>query len=155
MRNVGLGNGLGYFILRDGALYFLAKLLIGVVNITAFFVLPPSVAIGNWIIVIVGMSNALTVILINRLVLNLRQVSHLQEGIGATLGTIGTIPEPAFATNTFLGNIGGPLRIGSEDDLDDDGMEEVGSDDEAEVVEQREIMNHTQIIEEPHNPSDV
>ncbi|TDL16096.1 hypothetical protein BD410DRAFT_777482, partial [Rickenella mellea] len=38
MRNVGLGNGLGYFILRDGALYFLAKLLIGISSTTIYFV---------------------------------------------------------------------------------------------------------------------
>ncbi|TDL18642.1 hypothetical protein BD410DRAFT_842679 [Rickenella mellea] len=38
MRKVGLGNSLGYFFLRDGAMYFLAKLLIGVVGITIFFV---------------------------------------------------------------------------------------------------------------------
>ncbi|TDL18635.1 hypothetical protein BD410DRAFT_488640 [Rickenella mellea] len=36
MRKSGLGNGLGYFILRDGAMYFLAKLLIGVVATTVF-----------------------------------------------------------------------------------------------------------------------
>ncbi|TDL18082.1 hypothetical protein BD410DRAFT_843077 [Rickenella mellea] len=154
MRKLGLGNGLGYFILRDGTMYFLAKLVFGVVATTIFFV-PASGAIGNWVGIIIHMSDVLTIILINRLVLNLRRVSHIQEGNVPTLGPIGTIQEPAFATYSILGNLGAPLRMGEEDKHDDDVTEEVNIDDGAEVVEEREIGNHTEIIEEPRFPSEV
>ncbi|TDL18638.1 hypothetical protein BD410DRAFT_488951 [Rickenella mellea] len=156
MRKVGLGNGLGYFILRDGAMYFLAKLLIGVAGTTIFF-LPASSAIsGSWISALIAIGNPLTIILINRLVLNLRQVSHLQEGANApTLGTFGTIEEPAFATNSLLGNLGAPLRVGQEDDDDDEEIEVVGVEDGDKIVEERTIANHTEIIEEPRHPFEV
>ncbi|TDL16080.1 hypothetical protein BD410DRAFT_649404 [Rickenella mellea] len=127
MRKVGLGNGLGYFILRDGAMYFLAKLLIGVVGTTIFFV-PASGAIGNWLTVLGAISNPLTIILITRLVLNLKQVSHSRNGNSPTHGTIGTIEEPVFATNSFLGNLGAPLRM----DPEVDEIEEIGVGDGAE-----------------------
>ncbi|TDL18633.1 hypothetical protein BD410DRAFT_806357 [Rickenella mellea] len=148
MRKVGLGNSLGYFMLRD-VLGFSTKLLIGVVGTVVFFG-----AIGNWLVVLAAISNPLTIILINRLVLSLRQVSHIRGNV-PTLGAIGTIQEPAFATNPVLGNLGAPLRLGIEEDYDDDEVEEISVDDEAEVVGEREIVNHTEIIEELRNPSDV
>ncbi|TDL18629.1 hypothetical protein BD410DRAFT_900718 [Rickenella mellea] len=154
MRKVGLGDGLGYFMLRDGAVYFLAKLLIGVVGTIVFFV-PTSVNVGNWLGVVTSMSNPLTIILISRLVLNLRQVSHMKEGNAPTLGTIGTIQEPAFAANSILGNLGAPLRMGPEEDYDEDEIEEIGIDDEAEVVEELEIVNRMEIIEQPRDPLNV
>ncbi|TDL18627.1 hypothetical protein BD410DRAFT_842670 [Rickenella mellea] len=113
-------------------------------------------AIGNWLSVLTTMRAVrLTFILINRLVLNLRQVTHTQEENAPTIDAIGTIQEPAFAVNSILGNLGAPLRVGPEDDYYDDEIEEIAGDDEAEVVEEREIVNQTDIIEEPRNPSDV
>ncbi|TDL16084.1 hypothetical protein BD410DRAFT_649713 [Rickenella mellea] len=154
MRKARLGNSLGYFILRDGAMYFLAKLLIGVSATTVFFI-PASGTIGNWLTVLVAISNPLTIVLINRLVLNLRQVSRLQDGNTSTLGGISTIQEPAFATNPILGNLGAPLRVDPDEDYHDDENEEIGVDGGAEVDAEREIVNHTEIIAEPRNPSDV
>ncbi|TDL21757.1 hypothetical protein BD410DRAFT_789531 [Rickenella mellea] len=151
MRKVGLGNGLSYFMLRDGAMYFLAKLLIGVTGAVVFFV-PASAVIANWIGVVAVFSNSLTVILINRLALNLKQVSHAQEGKAPTLGAIGTIQEPEFATNSLLGNLGAPLRVGPEED---EAIEESGVEEEAEVIEGRRIIDHNEIIEEPRDPSNV
>ncbi|TDL18684.1 hypothetical protein BD410DRAFT_491731 [Rickenella mellea] len=127
MKKLGLRNGLGYFILRDGALYFLAKLVIGVMLIAAFFA-PPSGTLGELGIMVDGLSSPLTAILINRLVLSLRQVSRFHDGNAPTLGGMCTIPEPVFATNSFLGNVGAPLRVGPVDD------DEISIDDEAEVV---------------------
>ncbi|TDL21508.1 hypothetical protein BD410DRAFT_898851 [Rickenella mellea] len=150
MRKLGLGNGLGYFILRDGAMYFLAKLLFGILGTVLFFV-PASEAIGNWLSVLLAMSNPLTIILINRLVLNLRQVSHLQEEDELTLGPIDTVLEPAFAANSILGNLGAQLRVGPEDDE----TEQIWADDEAEVVEECRIVDHGEIIEELRDPFDV
>ncbi|TDL16650.1 hypothetical protein BD410DRAFT_831953 [Rickenella mellea] len=149
MRKAGLGNGLGYFVLRDGAMYFLAKLFFGVVGTTVFFV-PASGNIGNWIGVFTAISNSLTVILINRLVLSLRRVSHKHFGNVPTHGAIGTIEEPAFATNSLLGNIGAPLRMGSEEDE----SEEISVDDEAEAIEECRTVDHSEIIEEfRHHPN--
>ncbi|TDL21208.1 hypothetical protein BD410DRAFT_899032, partial [Rickenella mellea] len=160
MRKVGLGNGLGYFILRDGAMYFLAKLLLGVVGAVVFFV-PASVwiscargndclsflkgSIGNWVGLLAALNDPLAVILINRLVLNLRQMSHVQEGSAPTHGEIGTIQEPAFATNSILGNIGAQLRV----DPEDGEMDEIRVEDEDEVVEVCGIVNRNEIIEVP------
>ncbi|TDL21683.1 hypothetical protein BD410DRAFT_866715 [Rickenella mellea] len=138
MRKFGLRNGLGYFMLRD-VVGFRARLLIGVVSTTIFFR------------IIRGIGNIrLTVILINRLVLNLRQVSHLQEGHALTLDATGTIREPVFATNSILGNIGAPLRVGSEDDGE---VEEIGVDAEAEVVEDCRMVDRSGITE-TCDPSD-
>ncbi|TDL18636.1 hypothetical protein BD410DRAFT_879852 [Rickenella mellea] len=176
MRKVGLGNGLGYFILRDGAVYphewgFRAKLLMGVVAVTVFFVhasvnnflfffdmmVNPAKGgvVSSWITIIASMGNPLTYILINRLVLNLRKVSHIQEGDAPTLGAISTIQEPVFAANSILGNLGAPLRMGTEDEYSDDEIEEIVEDNEVEVFEEPEIADHTEIIEEPRNPSHV
>ncbi|TDL14401.1 hypothetical protein BD410DRAFT_846053 [Rickenella mellea] len=148
MRKLGLGNGLGYFILRDGTI---AKLLIGVVGTVIFFV-PASDAIGNWISLLPAMGNPLTIVLINRLVLNLRQVSHKQQGNALTISAMVAIQEPAFAANSLLGNLGAPLRVGSEDD---DEIEELGIDFDAEVVEERGSVDHSEIIEEFPDPCDV
>ncbi|TDL17902.1 hypothetical protein BD410DRAFT_793780 [Rickenella mellea] len=138
MRKFGLENGLGYFILRDGA----AKLLFGVVGTIVFFE-----AVSNWLGVLVQISNPLTIILINRLVLNLRQVSYLDEGNARKSGGIGTIQEPVFATNSLLGNLGAQLRVGD--------IDEILAEDEAEVVEEREIVDHSEITEERRNRSEV
>ncbi|TDL16097.1 hypothetical protein BD410DRAFT_795730 [Rickenella mellea] len=94
------------------------------------------------------MSNPLTIILVNRLVLNLRQVSRVQEGNTPTLNAIGTIKEPAFATNPILGNLGAPLRVGpgDDDEFEDMDMEYAAEEDETD---------YNEIIEEPRHASDV
>ncbi|TDL15204.1 hypothetical protein BD410DRAFT_845410 [Rickenella mellea] len=141
MRQAGLGNGLGYFILRDGAMYFLAKLLFGVLGVTVFFLPASGGAVADWVSVLVGISNPLTIILVTRLVLNLRQVSRLQEGHASTLDAIITVQEPAFAANSLLGNLGAPLRMGTEDD---DEIEEIRVDDEAEAVGEVGIVEQSE-----------
>ncbi|TDL19002.1 hypothetical protein BD410DRAFT_452889 [Rickenella mellea] len=151
MRKAGLGNGLGYFILRDGTMFFFAKLVLGVVG-TTLFIVPAADVIGTWVIVISALNNPLTIVLINRLVLNLRQVSHVHERNAPTHSTIITIQEPEFAANSLLGNLGAPLRVGPEDDETE---EVVGVDEEAEVVKEFRIVGHGAIIEEPRDPSDV
>ncbi|TDL19096.1 hypothetical protein BD410DRAFT_450130 [Rickenella mellea] len=157
MRQVGLGNCLSYFILRDGALCFLSKLLIGIVG-TTIFSIPASESVETWINVVNSISNPLTIILITRLVLNLRQVSHVQEGNAPTLGTISTMQEPEFAINSFLQNIVASSRLGPDDDDGDGGheIELISVDNEAEVVEEHGVVvNHSEIIELPCDPSDV
>ncbi|TDL18648.1 hypothetical protein BD410DRAFT_830798 [Rickenella mellea] len=145
MRNAGLGSGLGYFILRDGSIntdltykdpqerYIFCSLHFSVFKY-------PDGTIGEW--------GVLSNLLINRLVLNLRRVSHLQVG---NASTIGTIREPVFATNSFLGNLGAPLRVGSDDD---DGIEELCIDDETEVVEESRIVDRSDTIKDIRDPSD-
>ncbi|TDL18631.1 hypothetical protein BD410DRAFT_879842 [Rickenella mellea] len=162
MRKVGPGNGLGYLILRDGDIGLTTQNLQEFLPRYGFpvFVVVAAVypftavkgATGSWVAVVGSICNPLTVILINRLVLSLRQVSHAQEGNAPTLSAIDTIQEPAFATNSFLGNLGAPLRLGPNDDKE---MEEIGLNNEAEVFEGRQTVNHSDIAEEPRNPSDV
>ncbi|TDL18654.1 hypothetical protein BD410DRAFT_900726 [Rickenella mellea] len=109
MKRAGLGLGLGYVMLRDGTLYFLFAFVISVADLI-FYNLPDY---GGSAGLVEGIGSAVTVVLINRLVLNLRQVSHRRE-TGQTLKTIED--EPEFATNSVLGNLGAPLRTGHEED---------------------------------------
>ncbi|TDL15189.1 hypothetical protein BD410DRAFT_135290 [Rickenella mellea] len=148
MRKVGLEKGLGYFILRDGALYFLAKLLFGIFGTTVFFV-SATEYIDTWLSLTASINNPLSVILVNRLVLNLRQVSHLQGGNAPTLSAINTTHEPEFATNSLLGNLGAPLRV------EDEEIGETSLDVQTEVVEKGGIVVHCEIIKEPHDRSYV
>ncbi|TDL16065.1 hypothetical protein BD410DRAFT_808387 [Rickenella mellea] len=55
-----------------------------------------------------------------RLVLNLRQVSRTPKLQTISLLDAGPQEEPEFATNSILGNIGAPLRIGREVDDEED-----------------------------------
>ncbi|TDL16078.1 hypothetical protein BD410DRAFT_795700 [Rickenella mellea] len=119
MKKVGLGDGLGYFILRDGALMF------GVLGTILFFD-----QTANWLEVTPSIANSVALILASRLVLNLRQVSRSQCSGGRTLGSIESIRDPVFATNSFLGNIGAQLRVGPDDD---DHIEEIFTDVEPDA----------------------
>ncbi|TDL18650.1 hypothetical protein BD410DRAFT_842682 [Rickenella mellea] len=125
--------------------------------VSAAAIVHPSIAtkdsIGNWIAVLITISNPLTVILINRLVLNLRQVSHFQEGTTTTRGTADTNQELAFATNSLLGNIGAPLRMGPEDEEEIE-LDLLG-DDGVNVVRESRIVDLSDLIEEPRSPPNV
>ncbi|TDL21330.1 hypothetical protein BD410DRAFT_804270 [Rickenella mellea] len=124
MRKFGFRHSLGYYILRDGIMYFSAIVLYRIVYVLA--------NVGrSRVRVLTEVIYVIPFVLVNRLVLNLRRVSHVSCANGRTLGTIGTIPEPVFAINSVLGNIGAPLRMGTEDDE----IEEM--DDEDEIEEMR------------------
>ncbi|TDL19049.1 hypothetical protein BD410DRAFT_806000 [Rickenella mellea] len=140
MKKVGLRNGLVYFVLRDdlaGVIQFCAREF----NLT--------IAGFNCLDVIYMLGRPLNFVLINRLVLNLRQASHIQ-GCPGTLGALGSIEEPAFASNSLLGNLGAPLRIGPERN---DEFEEI--DDGFEVAEECGIVDISQNVEQHRSPSDV
>ncbi|TDL18620.1 hypothetical protein BD410DRAFT_830784 [Rickenella mellea] len=130
MRKAGLGNGFGYFILRDGTMYFLVKLVIGVLSAIPL-IAPIPAQLGNVATVVPVIGNPLTLVLASRLVLNLRQVSSKQETGGRSLRTVDTIRDPVFAANSFLGNIGAQLRIGPDDE--DDFEEEACRDSDIEL----------------------
>ncbi|TDL16072.1 hypothetical protein BD410DRAFT_649016 [Rickenella mellea] len=118
MRKLKLGNSLGYVILRDGILYFLFQMVIHAAIITIYNIFNQGV---DWAGEISVIGNVLVVILTCRLVLNLRQVSHTPELQSTSSGQIGTMTEePEFATNSILGNLGAPLRIGPEFDDEDE-----------------------------------
>ncbi|TDL18626.1 hypothetical protein BD410DRAFT_842669 [Rickenella mellea] len=82
--------------------------------------------------------DSVTLVLVSRLVLNLRQVSYKQEPGERTLGTIDTIRDPVFAANSLLGNIGAQLRIGPDEH---DGIEETSADDEFDVGKRCEVAD--------------
>ena len=69
----------------------------------------------------------MSLVLINRLILNLRRAGNINDS------TVCSLAMPSFAEpeNSFLGNIGAPLRDGSEnyDCDDDDGLEAVDPND--------------------------
>lgn len=82
-------------------------------------------------------------ILGSRLILNLRRVSKKSSNVDTTsdLNTTNYL-EPTFVTNPFLGNIGAPLRDGSDSDTDyDDGDVEDSDGQRMEATERgcREI----------------
>ncbi|TDL16076.1 hypothetical protein BD410DRAFT_844692 [Rickenella mellea] len=141
MRRVALGNGLGYFILRDGTMYFLAKLMFGVLGTILFFIPVPDQT-ANWFDVTPSIANSVALLLAIRLVLNLRQVSRNQEAGNLTLGGIETIRDPVFATNSFLGNIGAQLRVGPNEEEE---IEEIPID-----VEKCEVARGSEITDRGH-----
>ncbi|TDL16100.1 hypothetical protein BD410DRAFT_650697 [Rickenella mellea] len=151
MWKVGFGNGLGYFILRDGTMYFLAKSIIGVLGTTLFFIPIPE-QIDSWLGVIPSVANPLTLVLASRLFLNLRQVSRKQDACDRTLGTIDTIRDPVFATDSFLGNIGAPLRVGPDEEYE---VEEIPTGFEPDIVEKRGIADENEITDDSRAPSNV
>ncbi|TDL21693.1 hypothetical protein BD410DRAFT_287397 [Rickenella mellea] len=121
MRKVGMKNGLGYIILRDGTLYFFAKVLISIAEISVFCF--PSFE-NTWGTLIPNFGNVVVITVVTRLVLNLRQVARTE----ASLTTIDTLHvEPEFATNSVLGNLGAPLRVAYGEDTY--GAEEIPLDD--------------------------
>ncbi|TDL13391.1 hypothetical protein BD410DRAFT_879980, partial [Rickenella mellea] len=135
MRKVDLlHNGLAYYILRDGTLYFLLAcyhhLLRCHAEASRFRVnmleSVSAVVMNNhlWRSTVVYVGSAITMSIINRLVLNLRQVAHMRMD-NVAIRTIGL--EPEFATNSLLGNLGAPLRIDSEEEF----MEEIQEHHEA------------------------
>ncbi|TDL20861.1 hypothetical protein BD410DRAFT_841049 [Rickenella mellea] len=111
MRKVDLRNGLAYYVLRDGTLYFLVNMLVSVSAIITTLV--PNVE-PFWSYMVVYVGNAVIISLISRLVLNLRQVSHMQVD-NVAIRTIEL--EPEFATNSLIGNLGAPLRVGAEEEF--------------------------------------
>ncbi len=67
--------------------------------------------------------SSLSQILVNRLVLNLREIGNRDNS------TISEVSHPRFATNRFLDNIGASMRSGSDDmhvgdDFEEHGIEE-------------------------------
>lgn len=78
-------------------------------------------------------------ILTNRLVLNLKQVgnSHMQTF---------TLPSLAFATNTFVGNLGAPFQVSSEGS-EDEILQALGSD-EYELQEQNREDQNALVVED-------
>ena len=53
-------------------------------------------------------------LLVSRLILNLKRKGSSAE---TAVGNIASrLPEPVFAANSFLGNIGAPLRVGDDDE---------------------------------------
>lgn len=61
-------------------------------------------------------------ILANRLLLNIKQIGNDNDCPNTTLST------PAFAVNSFLGNIGAPLRVDTEGEYGPDFPEDYDMD---------------------------
>ncbi len=81
---------------------------------------------------------SLASILTNRLVLNLHQVGSLQHESS-------TLPSLAFATNSFVANLGAPFRVSNEDDEDEE-SQDLGNN-EHELQEQNHEGETALIVE--------
>ncbi|TDL24218.1 hypothetical protein BD410DRAFT_786315 [Rickenella mellea] len=106
MRKLGMTGTLTYWILRDGTIVF-SPVLAGRLSVTILALvtfLPPAVEIFSGIL-----ANVAANVMINHLLLNLRQVTDLQHRGGLSEMTT-TLPEVAFAANSFIGNLGAPVR---------------------------------------------
>jgi len=109
-RRLKMRNGLAYFLLRDGTLYYLP-----LVACTAAQVCLSEIQSGNGFAqdIIFPFVSVLQNMLVNRLVLSLRQIAN-----DRTESTIPSIPNLHFATATLYGNIGAPVRqLGEDEDL--------------------------------------
>lgn len=85
--------------------------------------------------------SSLASILTTHLILNLKQAGtpHLES-------TINTLPEPVFAVNSFVGNLGAPLQVG-EEDMEEEGheeieLEEIQQEGEEQEPQQQICINH-------------
>ncbi|KIK51160.1 hypothetical protein GYMLUDRAFT_252335 [Collybiopsis luxurians FD-317 M1] len=112
-------------ILRDGFLYFLLMLVMGILaaigTLINWYMKPTITTIFD---IIVPFFDILPNMLISRLMLNLRTFSSPEEMSRATQASAGQQPEGlTFATNSFLGNIGAPLddseEVMEEEDVQD------------------------------------
>jgi len=90
--------------------------------ITVCLHLIPSTPIIS-VAIVENLEVALASILTSRLVLNLKQASNSHMRHEAS-----TLPSLAFATNSFVGNLGAPFRVSNEDD-EDDQIQELGNDE--------------------------
>lgn len=76
-------------------------------------------------------SSSIGWVVVNRLMLNLKRTSYNHElNTFPDYTTITGLPEPYFASNSFLGNLGAPLRVGTEyneEDNNADGGVSVGN----------------------------
>lgn len=122
-RSLGLREGISGIILRDGILYYLCIEGLVVANICVNFIPMTTQYLPS---IVETFQLVLSIILVNRLVLNLRKAGNRDSS------TFSEISQPRFATNGFLDNIGASLRNGS-DDMD------IGEDLEEHELEDRGI----------------
>ncbi|TDL17482.1 hypothetical protein BD410DRAFT_794313 [Rickenella mellea] len=101
MRKLGMTNSVTFWILRDGLLYYVGRVLLVIFQIVSFQFPPGAVYQFSALL-----PNVIANVLINHLLLNLRHVSTTHPGGGLSQKTI---PELNFATNSIIGNIGAPL----------------------------------------------
>ncbi len=80
-------------------------------------------------------------ILTNRLVLNLKQAGNLHMQHETS-----TLPSLAFATNSFVGNLGAPFRVSNEDDEDEE-LQDSGNN-EHELQQQNHEGQAALIVED-------
>jgi len=126
MKRLGMKNGLVHSMMQYGTMYYLVRVLLIVVSV--------SVQMANTVpsavrLVMPGFEIAISHIVINRLLLDLRRVAHGRND--ASTASV-TLPELAFVSNGIIGNLGAPLRIG-------DRRESAAEDGEMEVEHKRPV----------------
>ncbi|TDL23162.1 hypothetical protein BD410DRAFT_839074 [Rickenella mellea] len=126
MRKLGMTKSITYWILRDGIMYYLGRMMLLVFDLVTLNVTSSPFVL----FVFTGtLNNALSNIMINRMILGLRQVSntHVSGGLSEK-----SLPNLGFAANSFIGNLGAPLRQRS-DDLFDDLSDDLGLEEHTET----------------------
>jgi len=100
-KNIPLKGYLSTILLRDGAIYFLALLVLNALDIVAI----QSQILGA----LPALTQVITAVLINRFLFNLREIYPREGGLESTISTRSSDFSPLRFTSSILGNLGEPL----------------------------------------------
>lgn len=118
IHQLGIKQGLSYHLLRDGTIYYLPLVLCTIAEVCSDMIADSA----NFSDIISPFVTVLQNVLVNRLVLSLRQVDKNTPGNSTFSSSVahGAAAEGtfAFAANSILGNIGASLAMDDHDEYD-------------------------------------
>jgi len=132
-RRQNMRLGLVSLVARDGAFYYCPLIVLNVINVSLAF---KSASLAEDFQSLLGTVNqTLPVLIVNRLIMNLRQyTASTTIGSASSPSAIHTtLPEPVFAQNAILGNMGAPLDHLSEQEQEEYDDNRFFKDEEAHV----------------------
>ncbi|TDL24211.1 hypothetical protein BD410DRAFT_854265 [Rickenella mellea] len=112
MRKFGMTDSLTYFLLRDVRK---GRLILNGVAVTSVLTTKVPAMSPESQMILTSLTGSLTNIMVNHLLLNLRQISHADMCLTSSDKDHRTLTVPEFASDPILGNIGAPLRQSSSD----------------------------------------
>ncbi|TDL24208.1 hypothetical protein BD410DRAFT_786304 [Rickenella mellea] len=102
----GMENSLIHWVLRDGIMYYVARIFLLTVSLLVVSIGRVPISVQRFIVIT---ANTLTNIMVNHMMLNLRQMLDIGENGSHSENTL---TMPTFTTNAIIGNIGAPIRLG-------------------------------------------
>jgi len=149
LRVLGHSRTLVKVLLRDGVMYFVAMLISEVTNFVVFWNVSPDLIAINW-----TYNSTITVVLLSRLVMNLREVRRTGE-LAKSVSSPPTSTSLKFATrrsrrttmSSIVGNMGASLHYSAEENDEvtqapdqEEGRQEM-SEDYDEKIEECDVQS--------------